>query len=73
MAIHPRQISVINEIFKVTSDKILEYKTLIERYNEFTQKYNSKVMVLDGTVIESSHIGRMKLIIEKLEGRNDNG
>lgn len=72
MAIHPCQIPVINEMFKVTPDKVLEYKDLIDRYNESTQKNNSKVMVIDGSVIEPPHIGRMKSIVEKFEGRKDN-
>lgn len=72
MAIHPNQIPIINEIFKVTTEKILEYKDLIEQYNEFTLKSNSKVMVIDGSVIEPPHIGRMKSIVEKFEGRKDN-
>lgn len=72
MAIHPNQIPIINEIFKVTPEKILEYKDLIEQYNEFTLKSNSKVMVIDGSVIEPPHIGRMKSIVEKFEGRKDN-
>lgn len=67
MAIHPLQLSVINEAFKVTMEKITEYKMLIDKYIEYTQYKDTKVMVLDGVVIEPPHIKKMKLIVDEFE------
>lgn len=72
MAIHPRQISIINEIFNYTPSKIAEYKTLINDYNIYTKNNNTSIMVFNGTVIEPPHIKQMKSIIKKFEGRKSN-
>lgn len=72
MAIHPLQLKEINKTFKVTPHKIAEYKTLIGKYTEYTHINNTRVMVVDGMLIEPPHIGRMKSIIKKFEGRNEN-
>lgn len=70
MAIHPRQICMINEIFNFTPSKISEYKTLINDYNIYTKNNNTSVMVFNGTLIEPPHIKQMKSIIEKFEGES---
>lgn len=73
MAINPRQLLFINNIFKISQQKIEEYKILIDKYNEYTRENNTRVMVIDGRVIEPPHIIQIETIVKNFEGRKING
>jgi citrate lyase subunit beta/citryl-CoA lyase len=65
MAIHPKQLKKINQIFKFNAEKVKEYKLIIQQYEKYSKDNDTNIMVIDGNVIEPPHIKRMKAIIEK--------
>lgn len=67
MAIHPKQLKKINQIFKFNSEKVKEYKLIIQQYEKYSKDNDTNIVVINGDVIEPPHIQRMKAAIEKFE------
>jgi citrate lyase subunit beta / citryl-CoA lyase len=61
MAIHPAQVSIINEVFTPTVDAVARAKKIIEY---FAKNPDSGVVGIDGEMIDRPHIRRAERILD---------
>jgi citrate lyase subunit beta/citryl-CoA lyase len=64
LAIHPSQVSVINEAFTPTEEEIAEARRIVEA---FSTSPDAGVLQVEGRMVDQPHLAQARRLLEQLD------